>query len=282
MDIIEQLIEAGYQKEVEKLQSMVRKSIHLITDKSKEENFLIGETKIGGEAHLPKDFVWPMYDNKPLAFIAQINLSEITQYDTMNVLPKEGILSFFFEGGEKVWGFDPKDIGGSKVFYLQDIDDLERTAFPNGLEEDLIFEPCKVNFECRESYPTDLYALNQIMFNGDMSEKYDDFFDILCDGLQEVTTNKMFGYPDLIQGDIFLEAQLVSNGLYCGNETGYNDSRAKELELGVTDWMLLFQIDSDPNAGMFWGDQGRVYFVIKKQDVVDSDFNNAWALLQCG
>jgi len=70
--------------------------------------------------------------------------------------------------------------------------------------------------------------------------------------------------------------------LYCGNETGYNDSRAKELELGVTDWMLLFQIDSDPNAGMFWGDQGRVYFVIKKQDVVDSDFNNAWALLQCG
>ena len=33
---------------------------------------------------------------------------------------------------------------------------------------------------------------------------------------------------------------------------------------------------------MCWGDQGRVYFVIKKLDLVDSDFNNTWTSLQCG
>ena len=43
--------------------------------------------------------------------------------------------------------------------------------------------------------------------------------------------------------------------------------------------MLLFQ---NQNAGMCWGDQGRVYFVIKKLDLVDSDFNNTWTSLQCG
>jgi hypothetical protein len=32
------------------------------------------------------------------------------------------------------------------------------------------------------------------------------------------------GYPDPIQGeDMELDCQLASNGLYCGDESGYND-----------------------------------------------------------
>jgi uncharacterized protein YwqG len=64
-----------------------------------------------------------------------------------------------------------------------------------------------------------------------------------------------------------LECQLVTNGLYCGDASGYDDPRRRALETGATDWRLLLQIDSDDVLGSMWGDSGRVYFWIREQDV---------------
>ncbi|KOS61357.1 hypothetical protein AN161_17280 [Lysinibacillus sp. FJAT-14222] len=36
-------------------------------------------------------------------------------------------------------------------------------------------------------------------------------------------THRIDGYPDAIQGDMYLECQLVTNGLYCGDSTGYSN-----------------------------------------------------------
>ena len=57
-----------------------------------------------------------------------------------------------------------------------------------------------------------------------------------------------------------LECQLVSHGLYCGDASGYQATRAKELEAGRQDWILLLQLDTDDDAGMIWGDGGMLYF----------------------
>lgn len=79
-----------------------------------------------------------------------------------------------------------------------------------------------------------------------------------------------------------LECQLVTNGLYCGNSTGYENSKRKELEEGKYDWVLLLQINSEEEeTGMMWGDSGRIYFWIKKQDLLNRNFNNTWCILQC-
>ena len=79
-----------------------------------------------------------------------------------------------------------------------------------------------------------------------------------------------------------LECQLVTNGLYCGDATGYQDPRRASLELGASDWQLLLQIDSDEERlGWMWGDVGRVYFWIRRQDLASADFEGAWAVLQC-
>ena len=148
------------------------------------------------------------------------------------------------------------------------------------MEDYLKFSPCKLEFRCEKSYPSDSYELNQELFGGDTSDVHDDFFDILLESSGEIT-DKLFGYPNLIQGDIFLESQLVTNGLYCGNPSSYKDPKAKELRQGVSDWMLLLQIDSDDNADMQWGDVGRVYFTIKKQDLQNRNFDAAWSVFQC-
>jgi uncharacterized protein YwqG len=44
---------------------------------------------------------------------------------------------------------------------------------------------------------------------------------------------------------------------------------------------LVLQIDSDPDAGMQWGDAGRVYVCIRKEDLAACRFEHCWTILQC-
>jgi uncharacterized protein YwqG len=79
-----------------------------------------------------------------------------------------------------------------------------------------------------------------------------------------------------------LECQLVTNGLYCGNPSGYHDPRRKVLEQGRDNWTLLLQVDSEDENGMMWGDLGKLYYWIKKEDLKNGNFNNVWVILQSG
>jgi hypothetical protein len=90
------------------------------------------------------------------------------------------------------------------------------------------------------------------------------------------------GYPDPVQGpDMDLECQLVSNGLYCGDSSGYQDPRAEELKKGAADWKLLVQMDSDDDLGVTWGDVGMLYFWIRHEDARQKNFDSTWVVLQC-
>jgi len=86
-----------------------------------------------------------------------------------------------------------------------------------------------------------------------------------------------------MQGDIRLEAQLVTNGLYCGDGTGYADPRRAVLEPGAKEWRLLLQVDTDDEKrpGWMWGDVGRLYFLIHREDLEQLNFNRVWCCLQC-
>jgi uncharacterized protein YwqG len=90
------------------------------------------------------------------------------------------------------------------------------------------------------------------------------------------------GHPQEIQGDMRLECQLVTNGIYCGDQSGYRDPRRSVLEKGAADWQLLLQIDSDEKRlGWMWGDAGRIYFWARRLAIEAADFDGSWAMLQC-
>ena len=95
-------------------------------------------------------------------------------------------------------------------------------------------------------------------------------------------SHKLLGHSENIQGDMELECQLVTNGLYCGDPSGYQDPRAAALIAGAADWVLLLQIDSDEdNCGMMWGDSGRIYLWIRREDLQARRFAQAHLILQC-
>jgi uncharacterized protein YwqG len=94
--------------------------------------------------------------------------------------------------------------------------------------------------------------------------------------------HQLLGHSNNIQGDMQLEAQLVTNGLYCGDERGYQDPRRRALEKGADQWQLLLQLDSDDGAKMMWGDAGMLYFWIRRDDLRAGRFDKVWMAFQCG
>ena len=95
------------------------------------------------------------------------------------------------------------------------------------------------------------------------------------------TLHRIGGHADLIQNPIELQAQLVSNGIYCGDGDAYESAEAIRLASGAADWILLLQLDSEEEAGMMWGDMGRLYFLIHKKDLANGNFDKVWTILQC-
>ena len=97
--------------------NLLADSIRIKIKTVKDTNIPLGYSKIGGFPDLPDVFVWPEWKNEPLSFIAQINLAEIGFYDTAGLLPKSGLIYFFYEAEEQPSGLFLNDRGGWRVFY---------------------------------------------------------------------------------------------------------------------------------------------------------------------
>ena len=75
-----------------------------------------------------------------------------------------------------------------------------------------------------------------------------------------------------------LDCELVANGLSL--PAGYDDPRAQALEATAADWRLLLQLDNDDELNVGWGDAGRLYFWIRRQDLARCNFDHTWTLWQ--
>jgi uncharacterized protein YwqG len=238
-------------------------------------------SRMGGLPALPAGMPWPEWKGVPLAFLCQLDLHEIPERCIRNGLPAAGVLYFFYNQEQETWGFDPKDKGSWQVIYTASASQecVERPA-PALLASDYIYPEKHLMFTPVETYPDwQDERINALDLSDSQSDEYID----MCSAVfQNQPSHHLFGYPDPVQGnDMDLECQLVSSGLYCGDATGYNDTRAKQLESGRSDWLLLLQLDSDDDAGMMWGDCGMLYFWIRQSDLAQARFDSCWMILQC-
>ena len=238
-------------------------------------------TRFGGEPDLPPDLEWPSWDSAPLIFVAQLALSDIGPTAVAGELPPDGVLSFWYAGSEKAWGFDPREHGASRVFFFPSGTELRTRPQQPGLPDEGPLRACtwsttpELTIPPWESPTVEAWQLTK-----QERERYFDLQDWLRVG-DDVAIHRLLGHPEPVQDDMRLECQLVTNGLYCGDATGYEDPRAEMLSAGAADWRLLLQIDSDEKLGSEWGDAGRVYFWIRKQDLAAERFDAAWHIMQC-
>jgi uncharacterized protein YwqG len=100
-------------------------------------------------------------------------------------------------------------------------------------------------------------------------------------------TSRLLGNSDNIQGPMRAQCALASWAT--GHQTGPPQASERSAEQmtalaqqAASEWELLLQLDSHENeAGMMWGDMGRLYFWINRADLARRDFSQIWQLLQC-
>jgi len=220
----------------------------------------------------------------PLAFLCQLFLRDLHGAVPLRDWPSDGSLAFFYDPAQS-WGFDPAARGHSRVVYVPEDEELVPVAAPAGLADGkfaALFPERRLRFTPEWTLPTRLDAGGE-----DLSIWGSEDYAALLQQLMSVSderepVHRCGGHPQEVQGDMRLECQLVTNGLYCGDATGYEDPRAAALEEGAADWQLLLQIDSDESRlGWMWGDVGRLYFWIRRQDLAAKDFDGVWVVLQC-
>ena len=281
MNYEDKLSQAVFERVANDLKSGILEATRLVTERADESVLELGTTKIGGQPDLPVGTLWPTWNDSHLSFIAQINLADLEKA-SQTLLPKEGLLSFFYDSEQATWGFDPKDSGSWRVMLFSDRASLERFEPPASLPDYARYPACRVEFVKTLTLPPwDSLFVEKL----NLTETERDAYYDLLDNLHEETAGPLHqvgGHPATIQGEMQLECQLVSHGIYCGGIEGYADPRRAELESGAEDWCLLLQIDSDDNSQMMWGDVGMIYFWIQRQALEQQQFEKVWMILQCG
>jgi uncharacterized protein YwqG len=262
-------------KYFDELKPHIKTKINLTTKPLNESDFAIGQSKIGGLPDLLDEDDWPKTEKgKPMSFIGQLNLSMVARYDDSDLLPNFGLLSFFYCAEQSAWGFDPNDKQRFKVLYTAHIADLQKIKSPLSWFDNANYKPNEIKFANVLSLPGwETEIAGNLFIDDNDFDRYEK--------ISGISENQMFGYPNCVQDSMELECQLVTNGLYCGNPSGYEDPRRKELEDGVKDWVLLLQIGSEEEkTGMTWSNKGNLYYWMRKQDLKNLDFDKAWLILQ--
>lgn len=232
----------------------------------------------GGDPKLPSTVAWPEKDGRKLDFLARLSLAELRAAHPVEWLPHEGALLFFYDIQEGPWGFDPKDRGSFAVLHVPDI----VAPLADGPGESLLAWPARrgIAFRRIDIPPSWEHVGYEALGFGE--REWEALSDLKAAPFGGRPVHQVAGFPDPVQGDhMEVECQLVTHGLYCGDSRGYKDPRAKALEAGAKDWKLLFQVDSDDELGLMWGDVGRLYFWVEESRARARDFGNAWMISQC-
>jgi uncharacterized protein YwqG len=229
----------------------------------------------GGHPGLPAG-VWPSHQGTPLGFMARLSLAEIHAVERISWLPESGALLFFYDVEEQPWGYDPGDRGRWAVLH---VDDLKSPASEAGSGK----TPSKpfryVEFGSIQSFPS--WERDEVATLNLTEPESEELMRITDAPFSGGRKHQVGGFPSPIQSDeMELEAQLVSHGMYLGNDSGDKTQRAA-LAPGAADWRLLLQLDSDEHLDWMWGDAGTLYFWVREQAARRGDFSDVWLVLQC-
>lgn len=234
-------------------------------------------SRLGGLPAIDGRFEWPHWHERPLSFVAHVELAEIAAASKFDWLPDSGRLLFFYDSEQDAWGFDPKDEGAWAVYFDPAEQPAPAAEPPPGLPSHGRYPEVAIEAAESVSFPGP-ERLGEVI--GELPD--DEWAAVDERRRSDLPAHQIGGYPSPVQGEgMELECQLASNGVYVGDSEGYSSPQAQALQAGASDWRLLLQLDSNDAADMMWGDVGMLYFWVRKQDSANKDFSNVWMVLQC-
>ena len=225
----------------------------------------------------------------PLSFVAQIDFAELSAVRVLAGFPSAGRLLLFCDPFDWPWGERADQARARAVFTEQPIERLRRRRAPLEFVEPEAREvmPRGFVFKPRILQPTAWLLppplrsreLNRLRaeqpsawkHNGPAFSAYCQFWDDLC-----------ARHPDVF-GDQGQTIHQVGGSAFSIQEPVEQETAklAADAPAMAADWQLILQISSDIDAGMEWGDSGRLYLSARKQDLTARRFEQCWMIMQC-
>jgi uncharacterized protein YwqG len=225
----------------------------------------------------------------PMSFVAQIDFAELHGVHALDGFPPAGRLLVFCDPFDWPWGESEDQVRAQAVFIEQPAEPLERKRAPREFDAPAArhLMPRGYLFKPRLLRPTAWLlpppqrsaAFNALRaeaprawaYEGPVLSAYHQFWSDLYDrhpetfGEQGDMIHQVGGTAFSIQEPAEAEAAQFS---------GDAPERAD-------DWQLILQIDSDIEAGMEWGDVGRLYLCARTHDLIARQFGRCWMIMQC-
>jgi len=249
----------------ELLKSFSRDAIQISLAQDDNAPLPTGCSKYGGRPDVADDFQWP-HDNSgyPLSLLLQIDCADLAFLDREGLLPTSGHLYFFYELSEM--RRDGKKNSVRVIYNDKPSSQLHPLDYPVNLDKHYQLQECRLQFSQRTSFPCpeEVYHL----IHKRVKTKDNIELEVASDRLEEKYC------PE-------------SEGI--GNMLGYAFLIEKPIVKDLSDHVLLLQLDSSeyweeddktPHDLLF-GDDGCIYFYIKREDLLARRFDNIKFALQC-
>jgi hypothetical protein len=222
-----------------------------------------GFSKIGGAPQLTADLTWPIGEDGPRTFLAQLDLAEVKRWGGPEWLPALG----------RIYAFADEVRAGFADHVVILASSLEPQA-PLGSKSPRAISERRVEGRSYTSFPSPEW-LGVDGVEGEQ-EGLDEFV-IEPEAVGREGMHRIGGFPSEIQGGrMNVECEYLSRGL----DFSYKEPIPDETEEAAKSWRLLLQIDSDRDLKMNWWDGGRFYIFIREEDARAGDFSKTVTLSQ--
>ncbi|MEV4225387.1 YwqG family protein [Nonomuraea sp. NPDC049725] len=230
-----------------------------------------GRTHLGGLPDLPPGALWPHRRNHPMTLLAQFDLAETNRCDDERLLPPAGLLQIFADLGSGIAWDDTAHGPGVLVMtqppQARDLIAAEPPAGAETLPHRAVIPVVDPTLPPLESpFYNDLTGLD---LTGDdpthPSEEFAAFIEFLNEfhpplNDDDRPRHRLLGYADPLQDDPWRHCATA------------------EPSTPPTQWQLLAQIDSEPDAQL--GDNGLVYIFIPRDALDAGDFTRSHGVWQ--
>lgn len=230
-----------------------------------EDELSLWQSKFGGLPYLPRDVQYPKDSKEQAMFLlAQLNFSETPKLESF---PERGILQFYISIGNDIYGACFEDLAkqdGFRVIYFPEVIEEE-----SKLTTDFRFLPkpeflplqesCSLQFTLQYAPISAVdYQFENRIFGQNVAESTDEMPKRYAESEMYAAYEKLFpssghkigGYPYFTQSDPRMGKK-------------YSDEN----------YVLLFQMDTDSEANIMWGDCGVGNFFIRERDLQKRDFS---------
>ena len=254
---------------------LLRPAIALKATRCEDEEIPTRKSKFGGAPDVSQDFEWPMWNEKPLGFLAQINLEEIADFDVENLLPKTGLLSFFFFPWDFGYAENDASMRDSwQVFHFES-ENWVRLA----VREELSSENAQSVFPCVLTLKAEWTTKPPADFQFTI-EELDQLHEVFYAAFElPRPRHRLLGWPDEVQGPVAEQCAEFSGDIDL-SDPNWDEAQAN---CKIEEWRLLFQMDADwKETGCEWGDDGTNFYMIRQTNLKSENFDDVWFLSECG